>query len=427
MTENTRKDGPDDVKDDASDQVSNDREAIEVPDTPADRGDDLPGDLQSGIEDTDESSEEPDLLFANIDALMDGSDAPPGESVNLDDHPYSDENEAVEDPFPAVEQAVEPLEETFIPVSDAEDFVPESDERPEDLYPADEVSESNEPGSSMDNFFGDLDEKPVESVLPVEPTSSAEPEADGPIIELGFYGKLPAYGDFIQKRLPQDFINPWHEWVQTGMLACREHDPEGWMTLYLNCPAWCFVLAEGICGEQPVAGVTIPSVDRVGRYFNFTMASILPIGTSPTVFAAARHKWFEDLESLALTILDQEMDQDGIERSIIDQSAELGWALSSRPAFESSDGHSRIASNDLNGVVGFIPALLHQMISNEQDRYGIWWHRGSSQATAQMLSCAGMPVGETFLGLIMDNELRDASRTAAPESESDYMDELLSD
>ncbi len=425
MTENTRKDGPDDMQDDVSDRVTIDRETDKASDAPTDGNDDLKDALHEEIEDAGDSSEGPDLLFANIDALMEGSDAPPAESVNLDDHPYKNESEPVEDPYLPVEQPIEPIEETFIPVSNADEYLQESSDQVEDIYSADDVAESDEPESSVDNFFDDLDEQSVESVTPVDETNTAETEPDAPIIELGFYGKLPAYGDFIQKRLPQDFINPWHEWVQTGMLACREHDPENWMTFYLNCPAWCFVLDEGICGEQPVAGVTIPSVDRVGRYFNFTLASILPVGTSPTVFAAARHRWFEDLEKLALTILDQEMDQDGIERLIIDQSAELGWALSSSPAFESDDGHSRIASNDLNGVVGFIPALLHQLISDKQDRYGIWWHRGSSQATAQMLSCAGMPVGETFLGLIMDNEFRDAPQTTT--TESDYMDELLSD
>jgi type VI secretion system protein ImpM len=49
---------------------------------------------------------------------------------------------------------------------------------------------------------------------------------NGSFSELGFYGKLPTYGDFIQKRLPQDFINPWHEWLQVNMLAVREKEPE---------------------------------------------------------------------------------------------------------------------------------------------------------------------------------------------------------
>ena len=143
------------------------------------------------------------------------------------------------------------------------------------------------------------------------------------IIDLGFYGKLPTYGDFIQKRLPTDFINPWHEWLQSGMVAVRERDPDGWMTFYLNCPAWSFVLSAGICGEQAVAGVTIPSVDRVGRYFNFTMASILPPETSPAIFAGTYANWLDDLEDLALSVLEQEMDQDAIENLINNSAAEL--------------------------------------------------------------------------------------------------------
>jgi len=145
------------------------------------------------------------------------------------------------------------------------------------------------------------------------------------------------------------------------------------------------------------------------------------------VFAGARHKWFESLENMALSVLDQEMDQDGIDSLINQRSAELVWGRTSRPIFEHTQSHARIVSNDITSVAGFLPALLHQMISGEHGPYGLWWHRGSSQASAQLLSCAGMPVGGIYLGLMMDGELQDISQSASQEPEVDYMDELLSD
>jgi len=389
--------------------------------SPTNDPDDLKDKSGIKVEAADESDEGPDLLFANIDALMEGTEAPGIEPVNLDDYPDNPQDAPPEVFHPTAETPDEAHEEAFIPVRDTDEFFEETAEA------AAITTASAAVDTDANSFFDDKDEQAPESLVPITETDDSGLEPGAPIIELGFYGKLPAYGDFIQKRLPQDFINPWHEWLQTGMLACRERDPEGWMAFYLNCPAWCFVLGAGICGEQAVAGVTIPSVDQVGRYFNFTLASILPVDTDPAVFAGARHKWFANLENLALSVLEQEMDQDGIDRSINERSAELGWGQAPRTTFESDADHVRIASNDIAGVAGFIPVLLHHLISTEHDRYGLWWHRGSSQVTAQLVSCANMPTGETYLKLIVDSELQDGSESSSQELEVDYMDELLSE
>jgi len=247
------------------------------------------------------------------------------------------------------------------------------------------------------------------------------------IIDVGFYGKLPTYGDFIQKRLPTDFINPWHEWLQGGMLACRERTPDGWMSFYLNCPAWSFVLSAGICGEQAVAGVTIPSVDRVGRYFNFTMASVLPGEVRPAAFAGVYCDWFEELENLSLSVLEEEMDQDGIEDAINRLSAELTWNPPLHTTYSNSSTHNRVLSDGEAGVRELLPEMLHQRIASEHERYGVWWHRGSSQVNAQLVTCASMPAAEVYLGMMMSDDVVASGEPSSQPSEVDYMDELLAD
>lgn len=247
------------------------------------------------------------------------------------------------------------------------------------------------------------------------------------IIDLGFYGKLPTYGDFIQKRLPTDFINPWHEWLQSGMVACREKSPDGWMSFYLNCPAWCFVLSPGVCGEQAVAGVTIPSVDRVGRYFNFTLAAILPGNVCPAVFATTYGKWLDNLEDLALSILEQEMDQEAIEVLINNTSAQLVWTPAIQTVFNQGNGHARVLSGGSAGVHELLPDMLHNHISKDHQQYGLWWHKGSSQVSAQLVTCASMPPAEVYLGLMMNEDLAEIEEESTQPAEVDYMDELLAD
>jgi len=90
----------------------------------------------------------------------------------------------------------------------------------------------------------------------------------------GWHGKLPSLGDFASRRLDASFIEPWDGWLAAGLLALREARPEGWLEDYLGSPSWRFLLMPGVlpgdAGKQAWAGVLMPSVDRVGRYFPLT-------------------------------------------------------------------------------------------------------------------------------------------------------------
>ena len=163
-------------------------------------------------------------------------------------------------------------------------------------------------------------------------------------------------------------------------------------------------MSAGICGRQAVAGVTIPSVDRVGRYFNFTMASILPEEIAPVIFASNYSEWLVGLESLALSILEEEMDQDRIEAAINELSAELHWKTPTERQFTVGHEHWKVQSSHAGNVRDMLPELTHQLVLDNHERYGVWWHNGSSQVSAQLLTCAEMPASDVYLGLMMDDD-----------------------
>ncbi len=94
-------------------------------------------------------------------------------------------------------------------------------------------------------------------------------------IDVGFYGKLPTHGDFLRRRVSDAFVSSWDAWLQAGMTASRGALGDRWLDVYLTSPAWRFVCAAGACGPAPVAGVLVPSIDRVGRYFPLTVVARL--------------------------------------------------------------------------------------------------------------------------------------------------------
>lgn len=120
----------------------------------------------------------------------------------------------------------------------------------------------------------------------------------------GLFGKVPDLGDFVTRRLPAEFVQPWDRWLEQGIAESRERLGSVWEARYQNAPAWRFVLAPGTCGDAAWAGVLQPSVDRVGRYFPLTLAGPLTpdLDAFETLFSLAG--WLERLERAAAQSLD---------------------------------------------------------------------------------------------------------------------------
>lgn len=123
--------------------------------------------------------------------------------------------------------------------------------------------------------------------------------------ETGWYGKLPTSGDFVTRRLPPAFIEPWDAWLNAMISGSREQLGDAWRDAFLSAPAWRFVLAPGVIGVNAWAGLIVPSVDSVGRYFPLTVASALPARSMDPVATLVRaHNWYAEVEpvvSVALT------------------------------------------------------------------------------------------------------------------------------
>jgi type VI secretion system protein ImpM len=129
--------------------------------------------------------------------------------------------------------------------------------------------------------------------------------------ETGWYGKLPANGDFVTRRLPPSFIEPWDAWLNAMLAGSRERLGAKWRDAFLSAPAWRFVLAPGIVGPQGWAGLMVPSVDSVGRYFPITVASALPSKSMDPVTTVVRsHNWYDEVEPVAYAALSPEAEME---------------------------------------------------------------------------------------------------------------------
>ncbi|WP_395446872.1 type VI secretion system-associated protein TagF [Aminobacter sp. UC22_36] len=105
----------------------------------------------------------------------------------------------------------------------------------------------------------------------------------------GFYGKIPATGDFVGRGLPGDFVLAWDRWVASHLAPLQSSGawPEDVALRFLLGPD----------ANGPMAGIVVTSNDRAGRRFPLTVAAPLSAAASGVPDMAA--KWFEDIEMAA--------------------------------------------------------------------------------------------------------------------------------
>ena len=219
----------------------------------------------------------------------------------------------------------------------------------------------------------------------------------------GFYGKLPAKGDFLARNLPRDFIDCWDGWLQAGMQDSRQALGEAWLQIYLTSPLWRYVLPSGVCGTSAWAGVLMPSMDKVGRYFPMTVAVQLSEPVSPLMIAANGQSWFEAVESCLLQALDDEFldldtfdqqlqafDVDPIPHRTVNLSGSLDQGIRS-----SLDEALDIPKALLDLTIG----TLHEMM----DRCSVWWGQGSERVSPSLVFCRGLPGPGRFAAMLDGN------------------------
>jgi len=121
-------------------------------------------------------------------------------------------------------------------------------------------------------------------------------DANHHAVAVGWYGKSPAAGDFVSRRLARPVIAELDRWFQSGMTALRERMPDTWQMHYAKAPVWRALLPSQMIAAVPCLAVVAASRDRVGRSFPFCVVAPLP--EDPDGWMASLPQAAEDLSGL---------------------------------------------------------------------------------------------------------------------------------
>lgn len=96
---------------------------------------------------------------------------------------------------------------------------------------------------------------------------------------LGFYGKVPAAGDFLSRGLPREMTGRWDRWMERALPEAMAVGGGG---------LWAIRAGPGVLWDRPVSGAFRLSADRGGRRFPFLVAvGGLALAPDDPWFAAA--------------------------------------------------------------------------------------------------------------------------------------------
>lgn len=165
----------------------------------------------------------------------------------------------------------------------------------------------------------------------------------------GFYGKIPARGDFVGGGLPPAVVDALDGWMRACLAASRDTLADDWEPCWMEAPVWRFY--------APVAGVLLggvwlPSIDRVGRTFPLVLAADA---------ASAGPTWMEAAEELGIAAVTADLPPDAL-------ATRLG-ALAADPC---------------------IPAPS-------------WWSTGGPRRSAGRLRVSGLPDPAGFAAFLCDS------------------------
>ncbi|TPL75578.1 type VI secretion system-associated protein TagF [Mesorhizobium sp. B2-3-13] len=125
------------------------------------------------------------------------------------------------------------------------------------------------------------------------------------LIQPGFYGKMPATGDFVTRRLPADFVRAWDRWLAQHIVPLfgMETWSQGMALRFLAGPI----------SFGPSMGVIVQSADRVGRQFPLSVVARLSEAPLTLAYADA---WFDGVETAAFAAQRGELAPDELDAAL---------------------------------------------------------------------------------------------------------------
>lgn len=212
----------------------------------------------------------------------------------------------------------------------------------------------------------------------------------------GWFGKLVMLGDFAHRRLPQEFVTAWDEWLSRGLATSRNQLGAQWLEVYLGGPVWRFACAPGVLDAQWWFGVMMPSVDAVGRYFPLVVAQASIAPPSSAAALIDLENWYRQISQAALATLEATATLASFEAELA-QCAPLMFPLpSGAPTPASPDDVARFSRPASASLAEWAQVLTAPLLIHRYAGHSFWWPIQATGNDDSMNVVHGLPDPRQF-------------------------------
>lgn len=226
------------------------------------------------------------------------------------------------------------------------------------------------------------------SALPVSPWTPSDEQ-------MGWYGKLPAAGDFLHRRMPHELQVWWDRWMNNGLIVFRRH-PDVMTRLYAVAPVWNFLIPATLGVDELQMGCLAPSCDRVGRYYPICVTLRLPVAAYSSALLDGAAAWYWQCGSSLLRAIRHGTSPDQLDDELR-RGARHGFAPPARGGVDDIlsvlGAHAVGAPGAAAGDGGPAPQMLNwpelPLCFNPQGNMSYWWTNQSDASPLRMVAHGG--------------------------------------
>lgn len=214
----------------------------------------------------------------------------------------------------------------------------------------------------------------------------------------GWYGKLPALGDFASRRLPAEWVQRCDDWLSDCMSRSRAELGTDWLDLYLTAPLWRFAWAPGVIDPQWWFGVLMPSCDKVGRYFPLVLAQAgSQVPTHPDQLVQLEG-WYRHVAGTALQTLAGHGSVEDFEAALA-QAPSLPGDAPAGVAVAAPAGSCAPMQRD-ETLAGWLARAAGVALQQQLQGCSLWWSWLPDEPSGPVRVLTGLPGPEQFSAML---------------------------
>lgn len=227
-------------------------------------------------------------------------------------------------------------------------------------------------------------------------------------MKVGFFGKLPSHGDFVQRNVSPPLCDYWDNWIKQGFSYCETELGKDWQATYYTAPIWRFCLPSGLIASNAISGLMMPSVDASGRLYPMTvfceLTQDIDVFSMFTMFSKEHRECSSGvIELLQQKRVDLDDTQQACERIYNKLKKKLSAnepAQSSSATLSSHQELYRFESAQVPKNETIHNHFIQHFLAQQQLALSIWAYDATEKFNHQVRYYQGMPHSSIFASLL---------------------------